>query len=798
MATDFTSQINAIYQAVQYRTGPTADVTVYNASLQSGALTLAQVQAAVISDPYTVNNVNPVIREYQAAFGRVPDQAGAAFWVGQVAANPTAALAALGTTFANSAEFNARFGANATTVATPSVVTALYTNVLGRTPDAAGLAFWQASGLTAAQLLNAFAGSPEFVANAAPSVTTFQQAEIAGNAPTTGSLFGTGGIVVPGSNFTLTTGVDNISGTAGNDTVIADNTDATKKQLSVADTINGGAGTDTLKVFLDTAATTVPTATLSSIETLVLNGGVITAFDASVSAFTGVTSLVIDSAIQPAATTYTLGKGQSISLANLAPGQATTTTIALAATNTDATAGVTLNNVVTGTTTTWLNTLDFSSAKTTAVNIATTGAASTVSLTNTGAAITKLVISGDQKLSLTEDAATSAAIVTIDASANNAGVSVNTKAGTVGGAFKFTGGAGNDTVTFANDALGTIISGAQLDGGAGTGDKIGLFDTALSAAETAAINAAKGFEVIGLNANITVDASTLATYKAYSIDTAALTVVENNLATATTTTIAKGATAVTVAGAVGVIDTAIVLGSSTAAGATTASLTTTGLTNVALTSNGTSGNTITALHNSDNSVFTIKGAADLTVTGVDGTAVASKFDASAFTGKLTINGSNLTGSGDIIIGGTGADTINGGKGADTMTGGAGADTFSFTSTAAATASGATFGQADVITDFVIGTDKLQFAGVTDVVSAQQTAVAAAVTALAAGSTDAQIATAMATANTTNLGVSFATFGGNTYVLYETTGASTGVAADDVFIKLTGLTTLPTFASDVIA
>jgi len=84
------------------------------------------------------------------------------------------------------------------------------------------------------------------------------------------------------------------------------------------------------------------------------------------------------------------------------------------------------------------------------------------------------------------------------------------------------------------------------------------------------------------------------------------------------------------------------------------------------------------------------------------------------------------------------------------------------------------------------------------VSGQQAAVQTAVTALAGGSSDIAIATAMATASTTNLGVSFATFGGNTYVLYETTGGSTGVAADDVFIKLTGITTLPTFAADVIA
>jgi hypothetical protein len=74
-----------------------------------------------------------------------------------------------------------------------------------------------------------------------------------------------------------------------------------------------------------------------------------------------------------------------------------------------------------------------------------------------------------------------------------------------------------------------------------------------------------------------------------------------------------------------------------------------------------------------------------------------------------------------------------------------------------------------------------------------------VTALASTATAAQIANAMANANTTNLGVAFATFGGDTYVLFEATGATTTfTVADDIFIKLTGVTTLPTFAADVTA
>jgi hypothetical protein len=212
----------------------------------------------------------------------------------------------------------------------------------------------------------------------------------------------------------------------------------------------------------------------------------------------------------------------------------------------------------------------------------------------------------------------------------------------------------------------------------------------------------------------------------------------------------------------------------------------------------------------------------LTTTGVTGTVSATLTQTtggSVFTGgsgATTITGTGLadvitTGlANDVIVGGAGADridagngtnTITGGTGADSMTGGSGVDTYAFAAAAGAASSGGADGAAiaDVITNFTRSTDKLQFTGVTDIVSVEQAAVQTAVTALAVGSTDAQIATAMAAANLTNLGVSFAVFNGNTYAYYETVGATaTHVLADNVFIKLAGVTTLPTFAADVIA
>lgn len=608
------------------------------------------------------------------------------------------------------------------------------------------------------------------------------------------------------STITLTTGTDNVTGTSGNDTIIGEfNATAALTTINPSDQIGGGGGTDTFKVFGDfTAATTVLPSSISSIENLYL--AKLADADQNLStltkAATGIEKIEVADASLVNSRTIATSTGQSLSLATAA-GVGTAGTVTWAGSAIDTTLNLALNGYQ-GAAAAVPAALTVTGAAATVLNIASTGGNNVVSTFTGPATVTSHVISGDKALKYTLAAADAAKLSSIDASASTGGVTVLDNAALTKTGFTFTGGTGNDTISFINDEFGTLAAGTQLNGGGGV-DKIGLFDTVVSSVEAAKIQAAVGFEKIGLNAAITLDASTLSNYKTFDIDTAGLTQTINELATGSTVNVGVGAaaaftaTSLTTAGAVGVSDVTVNLGGVGDLNAHTIStLVTTGLTNVNLSSNGTVANTITAITNSDNSKFAVTGAADLTMALAAGTSIASQVDASAFTGKLTVTGSSLTGSGDKITGGSGADTINGLKGADIMTGGAGADTFSFTATAAANASGAVFGTADVITDFVAGTDKLQFGGVADVVSAQQTAVQTAVTALAAGSTDTQVATAMAAANTTDLGVSFAVYGGNTYVLYETSGAGSGVAADDVFIKLSGVTTAPTFAADVIA
>jgi S-layer protein len=321
--TDYTSQINALYQAIQFRSAPAADLSTYNAALNSG-VTVAAVTNLIELDPYTIDYVNPVIREYQAAFGRVPDQAGLAYWVGEVASNPNA-LAELSVIFANSAEFNSRYGASATSPASASLVGLLYENVLGRPPDAAGLAYWSSQNLDAAQLLQAFAQSPEFITDTAAAITIFENGEAAvpPTNPTTGSLLD----LTPASpqTFTLTTGVDTPSLTANGNTINGTFNGAGQQTLTPGDTLNGGTTTGNALNLVDLGtstttaanlATSLSAVTISGIQTVnILSGEAIIANTASSPAgFTGLTQLNVTEANNGVASTITAAATTNISV----------------------------------------------------------------------------------------------------------------------------------------------------------------------------------------------------------------------------------------------------------------------------------------------------------------------------------------------------------------------------------------------------------------------------------------------------------------------------------------------------
>ncbi len=97
-------------------------------------------------------------RLYQAAFNRAPDKTGLGFWIDALDAGHGLREAAQG--FVASAEFAKLYGANSTDT---QFVQALYQNVLHRSPDAAGYAFWldTIDHTTRADVLVAFSESTE-------------------------------------------------------------------------------------------------------------------------------------------------------------------------------------------------------------------------------------------------------------------------------------------------------------------------------------------------------------------------------------------------------------------------------------------------------------------------------------------------------------------------------------------------------------------------------------------------------------------------------------------------------------
>jgi len=268
---------------------------------------------------------------YIAYFNRPADLGGLNYWADRVA-NGTS-LSAISAEFSTQAEFTAEYGGKSP----EATVAQVYQNLLNRTPDATGLAFW-ATGLrngvyTTKSIVEEIAKSalqnqnPEgnvdraTVDNkidAAIAFTDYLKTDVnAQIAYSTGSANGVAKAFIagvtdtasltaaiaalstvannvvgagnPGVNTALTAGVDTLNGGAGND-VFTGVVHATDGTLTDLDAINGGAGNDTLNLnLLD--ATTLPAVSVTAVENVVVRGAL--AVDVDSSGWTGVTSLKV-------------------------------------------------------------------------------------------------------------------------------------------------------------------------------------------------------------------------------------------------------------------------------------------------------------------------------------------------------------------------------------------------------------------------------------------------------------------------------------------------------------------------
>lgn len=301
----------------------------------------------------------------------------------------------------------------------------------------------------------------------------------------------------------LTTGADTLSGTAGNDTFLA--ADTTGSTWTVGDNLNGGQGTDTLKVVTANNVSLPVGAKLTSVEVVdILSSGTV---DVDFSSFTdvatikttGTTTTLVGSGTQTIDATasnsaMTIDGGSNVTVTSkanvskaIAVGGTTAATGDVSVTSTGGTANTDANGAITVT-----------GGKTISVT-QNAGNKATTGVDTTGGAIT-----------VTGDANTTK--VTVTQTANNAGL---TATATAAGAVGFTAGLVkvSDKNSASNTAAGTI-SEVTLSSWYGTNADAANTSTVNSGALTT-LNLSGN----GNNLNVTAGALTTAV-----VDTLALNV----------------------------------------------------------------------------------------------------------------------------------------------------------------------------------------------------------------------------------------------------------------------------------
>ncbi len=147
------------YRDFLKREGDAEGIVVWMGILASGT-PRADVTKAFFDSPEFQGTIAPVTRLYFAYFNRIPDLFGFEYWL--AAYRSGTSLNDISQAFASSPEFIATYGSLDNT----QFVTLVYQNVLGRAPDAPGLAYWvgQLNGgfMTRGQVMVGFSESPEY------------------------------------------------------------------------------------------------------------------------------------------------------------------------------------------------------------------------------------------------------------------------------------------------------------------------------------------------------------------------------------------------------------------------------------------------------------------------------------------------------------------------------------------------------------------------------------------------------------------------------------------------------------
>lgn len=327
MAVATTQQlVSALYVAVFNRAPDKAGLDSWTAQINGGR-TFAQVASGFTAhEVFTtgigaLGNAEFVAALYTNVLGSAGDAAGVAGWVAQLAAGTSkAAVAASFVQAALTVDIPALLAAGTLTAADAAAAT-IRQNTLTNKADA-GIYF--ADTLGARSNLNANTVASSKAGLEADPIYNASKAAIASVTNTPASLQAAkdaiavaAGTTNPaqallGNTFTLTTGADTFTGGPSADTFNADQT-----TFGVLDSINGGAGKDTLNLTdSGTAAWTVPAAQVTNVEVVNVrnvNGTPSTAAVAAVTEASTVTfnALTNGQTVTLAGLTYTAGAGGS-------------------------------------------------------------------------------------------------------------------------------------------------------------------------------------------------------------------------------------------------------------------------------------------------------------------------------------------------------------------------------------------------------------------------------------------------------------------------------------------------------
>jgi hypothetical protein len=638
------------------------------------------------------------------------------------------------------------------------------------------------------------------------TVTADAATVTAANAQITQFIAGGGG--GGGQTFVFTTALDNLVGTATNDTFNGDNSGGLAQQtVQLGDVANGGEGTDTFNYF---GPTNNVLPQLSNIENVNLIQGSGGAFDFAAAAGKGLKSVTVDTLVLGGILTTIQGiGGVGLTLKGNFNNNNLTADFGNSATE----AQIATNAVDKGAF------LTVQGNKLTTLNFTATGSSQFTKLATAAnaAAVNTIKVSGDGKsLSFSDNVAVANSIKAIDASGLTAG-GLTVAFGT--GITSFKGGKGDDIVR--SNTLTTTTDSA-VDAGEGTKDRL-IVNTTADVNTTARANVYANFEVLESNGQ-QVDLDLFAKSAFVALRSAGASVFNNVTATQAgdVTVFANATPTFNLKTATGTSDTLNITVSDGAEAVNNLNITNLTAPNVEILKFTTTDNTtVNTLVNAPSaSTITATGAGTFNLaTGARPLGTGFSIDASGVTANVTIDASAGTGNGAIIkgassspaavntltgsaqndgiTGGSGSDLLVGNAGEDTLTGGAGVDQFIY---GGGFANNAGIANVDRIADFVagVGGDQFQFTTVANnflngltfaanttvnINTAQTVATAANINAVFAGITEITASTntkLQAALVTVSAGLAAGTY------LYANNGAGAVSNADDFLVNVSGI------------